>query len=114
MANPILTKSFIAGADTRPNRCVKFSDSGTVIEAVLAADRVVGVSKPQLTVASGDRVDVVLLGIADAIAGAAVTRGDLVTSDTTGAVITLAGATQEIGTALESGVAGDIIPVLLS
>ena len=56
--------------------------------------------------------------IADVVLGGAVTRGDLLTSDANGAAITATAAAgtniRVIGIALVSGVAGDIIPVLLN
>ena len=114
MANPILRKSYIAGAVILPNTAVKFSASGTVVPATAGADSVIGITVPQLTAQVGDRVDVVLIGIADAAAGAAVTRGDLVASDATSRMITVSGSVRTVGIALESAVAGDIFPVLLS
>ena len=114
MANPILVKSFVAGAAVTPNRCVKMSASGTVILAAAAADLTIGVTKPQITGATGDRMDVVLSGSADTVCGGVVTRGTLVTSDANGAIVNAAAGNRAVGLALESGVAGDIVPVLVN
>jgi predicted RecA/RadA family phage recombinase len=92
---------------------VKFSASGTVVVAAASADNVIGVSVPMLTASAGDRVDVVHEGIADCVAGAAVTRGDAVMSDTAGKVITAASTNRVVGIALESGALNDVIPVKL-
>jgi hypothetical protein len=116
VANPILRKSYIAGAIIAPGTAVKFSASGTVVPSV-GADSMIGITVPQLTAQVGDRVDVVLIGIADAAAGGPVTRGDLLTADATGRMVTAVGfGTGEvriIGKALESAVVGDIFPVLI-
>jgi hypothetical protein len=114
VANPILTKSYIAGAICYPGTAVKFSASGTVVPATAGADSVIGITVPQLTAQVGDRVDVVLIGIADAVAGASVTRGDFVASDATSRMITVSGSVRTVGVALESAVVGDVFPVLLS
>lgn len=114
MANPILTKSYLAGGAIVPNRCVKFSASGTVVLSAAAADLSIGVTRPQITGASGDRMDVVLGGIADTVCGDVVTRGTVVTSDVNGAIVNAAAGNRAVGIALESGVAGDIVPVLVS
>lgn len=117
MANPILTKSYIAGAIIPPNMAVKFSASGTVIPSV-GADSFIGITVPQLTTQVGQRVDVVLVGIADAAAGGTITRGDLLTVDATGRMVTGVGfgstGVRIIGIALESAVVGDIFPCLLN
>lgn len=114
MANPILTKSYVAGGAIGPNRVVKFSASGTVVLSAAAADLSIGVTRPQITGATGDRMDVVLEGIADTICGGVVTRGNAVTSDANGAIVNAVAGNRGIGVALESGVAGDIVPVLIS
>jgi hypothetical protein len=115
VGNPILRKSFNAGGTIGPGLAVKFgASSGTVVVAAAGADPVIGITVPQLTPNTGDRVDVILLGIADAVAGAGVTRGDKLMSDAAGKMITAVGTVTIVGTALESAVAGDVFPVLLS
>jgi hypothetical protein len=113
VANPILRKAFTAGAIIPPGTAVKFSASNTVVPSV-GGDSMIGITVPQLTAQVGDRVDVVLIGIADAAAGGVVTRGDLVTSDATGRMITAVAPARVLGKALESAVAGDIFPVVLA
>jgi hypothetical protein len=113
VANPLLVKSYVAGGAVTPNRCVKFSASGTVVLSAAAADLTVGITKPQITGATGDRMDVVHSGIADAVCGGTVTRGTDVTSDAAGAIVNAVTDNRAVGVALESGVAGDIVPVLV-
>jgi len=130
--NPILTKNFTAGGTISPYRVAKFgADDNTVLQAAASTDSLLGVVNiPEGgDAASGDSVDVVIAGIANVEYGGNITRGDLLTSDANGKVVTAtrhthtentAGAyTQNattgtgtsgriIGVAMVSGVAGDI------
>lgn len=116
MSTPILTKSRNAGAAVRARRFVKFGGNNLdAVETTAATDLIIGVSE-QVDTPQGDRVDIVMLGITEIVCGAAVTRGQLLTSDADGRAITAApaaGANVRIGaTAMASaGAAGDIIPV---
>lgn len=87
MHNPILVKSFLASGAIAAMRAVKISAAGTVAQASAASDAVIGVSD-RLAAASGEPVDVVLSGIAEVQAGAAITVGALVTVDSNGKVVT--------------------------
>lgn len=118
MSNPILLKNFTAGAAIAPFRAVKFSAADTVIQAAAASDASIGICS-EVGPASGERCDIVLIGIANAEAGAAISGGALLTSDATGRVIAAAPAAganaRVIGLALDAAVAaGDIIRVLIS
>lgn len=114
--NSLLEKKFAAGAAIGANLIVKFgADDDTVIVAAAATDSLLGVV--HLGPASGEPVDVMTHGIADVIAGGAITRGALVTSDAAGKAVAAApGAgvnNRVLGVAMRSAVANDIIPVLL-
>jgi hypothetical protein len=113
VSNQILKKSYLAGASgITPNSIVKFSASGTVVLAAATGDLQIGVTDSFCNPNQGDRLDVMHIGIADVKLGGTVARGNLVTSDASGnAVLLVSGIS--VGMALESGVAGDIIPVLL-
>jgi hypothetical protein len=118
MSNPELFKSFTAGGAINAYRIVKLSTATTAVAAAAATDSLIGVSA-DLTVASGERVDVLLEGIAFVEAGAAVTIGAQVTSDSVGRCVTAAPAAgvnnRVIGIAMEdASAAGDVIRVLLS
>lgn len=109
---------FNAGGTVRPNRIVKIGAADqAVVEAAAAADLPVGVSAPTVTVGSGERVDVVMSGVHEVIAGGAVTRGTWVASDANGAAVAASPAAGVnngvIGVALESAVAGDLFAVLV-
>lgn len=111
--NPQGVKAFTAGATIAPYTIVKFSASGTVIPAAASTDSIIGVSRGLLTANVGDRVDVILDGIADVVCGGTVTRGGKVMSDASGNALDLTSTNRQLGIALESGVSGDRIPVLL-
>ncbi|MBF0415602.1 MAG: DUF2190 family protein [Magnetococcales bacterium] len=116
--NPILTVAFTAGATINPNRIVKFdATDSVVIQAAAATDAILGVAN-YLGAATGDRVDVCLVGLADVEYGGAITRGALLTSDANGKAVAAAPAAgvnnRIIGVAMVSGVSGDIAPVLIN
>jgi hypothetical protein len=113
VSNQILKKNYIAGANgITPNSIVKFSGSGQVVLAAATGDLQIGVTDSFCNPSAGDRLDVMHLGIADVKLGGTVARGQLVTSDLNGNGVLLVSGIS-VGIALESGVAGDIIPVLL-
>lgn len=115
--NPILTKNYAAGAAINPCRFVKMGSSDyNVIQATDGSAAILGASE-QIAAASGERVDVVRSGLAYVELGDTVTRGQHLTSDSVGraipAVIVAGTALNTGGQAEISGVAGDIIPVML-
>ena len=116
-----LVKTFLAGAAIQPARLVKFdADDRTVIQGAAAADAVFGVSDstPIGAAATGERVDVVMSGIAPVTYGGNVTRGQLLMSDSTGRAIAATAAAgtnvRTAGVAMVSGVVGDIGDISLS
>ncbi len=117
MANPGLVKSMVAEAAVLPYRVVKFGTAdGQVIQAAAAADALVGVADNLGQSTAGHRVDVVLDGIAEAEVGAGVTRGALLSADSSGRVIAATAAAganvRVIGVAMASATnAGEIIPI---
>ncbi|MEQ8577571.1 MAG: DUF2190 family protein [Balneola sp.] len=118
MNNPDLVKTFDAGAAVARHRIVKFgADDDKVVQAAAVGDALIGVSA-ELDIASGERVDVVISGIAEVEYGGNVTRGALLTTDADGKAVAAAPATgvnnSVIGRAGESGVDGDIGSVILA
>lgn len=113
MANPGLVKSMVAEAAVLPYRVVKFGTAdGQVIQAAAAADASVGVADNLGQTDAGYRVDIILNGIAEAEAGAAVARGARLTADASGRVIAAASGNIVIGVAMAAaGAAGEIIPI---
>jgi len=112
MANPNLIRNFKAEAAVGKFLIVKLGAAdGQVLQGAAVADKLIGVST-DIDAAINERCDVILDGVADVIYGAAVTRGDLLTTDANGKAVTAApGAgvnNRVIGTALVSGVLNDV------
>lgn len=122
-SNKSLVKSFKATAAIAAYIAVKFgADDQTIALATAVGDLTIGftneIAATALDVTNGNLVDVVLEGIAEATAGAAITRGARLTIDSIGRVITAAPGTgvnnQIIGIAMASAASADeIIPVLI-
>lgn len=118
MSNPILQKNYVAGGAIAAHTIVKLSSSDTtVVAAAAATDALIGVVN-EVGPANGERCDVIMAGIAFVLAGAAVTRGALLTADASGRAVATAPAAgvnnRVIGAALESaGAAGEIIRALI-
>jgi hypothetical protein len=89
-----------------------------VLQASAASDLILGVCVQPGAVASGDRCSVVMEGVANVTLGGSVTRGNEITADANGKGVAAApggGANNRIvGVALQSGVAGDSIEVLVA
>ena len=118
MSNPLLFKAYVAGGAINPYRIVRITNADTVEQAAAVLNTLIGVNT-DLPIVSGERVEVMMQGIAWVEAGAAIAVGVPVTSDSSGrgiAAAPAAGANQRIiGFALDAAVAaGDQIRVLLS
>lgn len=115
MTQLVLDTNGVAGAAINPYRILKFGNAdGKWQQAAAATDLLAGVSGP-LTIASGERVDVKRIGIAEVEYGGTITRGQKLTTDANGkAVAATSDGDQIIGIAEVSGVAGDIGSVLLA
>lgn len=112
--NLLLSKTYVAGGAIAANCFVKFgADDNTVVAAAAATDAIIGVND-NIARVTGDRTDVIHIGIADVKLGTGgITRGAEVTSDATGQGVAGASTNRIGGVALTSGVAGDIVPVLV-
>lgn len=118
MTRPLLEKEFVAEAAINPYRIVKFGASDdNVLQAAAATDALIGVVEG-VAPALGERCAVVTHGIAEVKLGGTVVRGGPITSDASGQGVAAAPAAANnnrlIGFALQSGVAGDVINVLVS
>jgi hypothetical protein len=113
-----IEKSVKAGAAITAFTVAKFgTDDDTMLPGAANTDLLVGIF--QHAADSGAEVRVMLSGISRLKLGTGgITRGALVTVDASGQGIALAGAAgtnvQAIGIAMASGVAGDIVPVLIA
>ena len=130
----VVSKAMKAGGVIGKYNIVKFGvDDEHVIEAAAAGDSALGVAQ-NAAVAEEDAVRVMVIGISRVKLGGTVTRGDFLTSDANGegvaatrhahtentagtytqnATTAAAAASNVIGRALKSGVAGDIVPIVL-
>jgi|CXWL01.1.fsa_nt_gi hypothetical protein len=113
---PILTKSFKAGAAIAASRFIKMGAADwAAIQAADAAAPILGVSAPNVAAATDQSVDVVMDGIALVECGGVVTRGQFVEADANGKAVNaniVAGALKYVGgIALETGAAGELVPV---
>lgn len=117
--NPGLIKSYVAGGAIKQFAPVKFGGvAGQVVEATAAADLVVGICYQPGGAASGQRVDVVLSGAADALFGGVVAAGAKVVAGAGGTVVAAAPAAganaHVLGIALVATASGDVAPIFLS
>lgn len=115
MAFEIPGFSFTRDADadltTKQFFCVKAAAGG---EIALSGDGEAILGILQNDPNTGEAGNVMSAGISKAVAGAAITEGDLIASDANGKIITAASADRTIGQALDAASAdGDIIEVLL-
>ena len=116
---PLLINSFAATAALAAYTAVKFgADDNTVVAATTATDNVIGFTDEIGMTASalnmGLKVNVVVAGIAEATAGGTVTRGDRLTVNAAGQVVTAAAGNVQCGVAMASAVANSVIPVLIN
>ena len=117
MSNPVLIRNYTAGGAITAFRAVRLSAAETVVQVTAATDAAIGFCM-DVAPATGERVDVVHIGIAFAEAQGVVSLGDLLAITAIGRVITAAPAAgvnaRIIGMALEASTAtGDIIRVLV-
>jgi len=111
---PLLDKAWDAGAAVEPYRFIKFgADDDHVIQAAAASDSMIGVSGQVGADAAEDRIDVTLVGIGEIELAATLARGAQVTADANGKAVAATDGDYVGGKILMSGVAGDIVPILL-
>lgn len=124
MAEQLLIKTFVAGETLAAHRFVKASSTDGEVTYADAGEVPFGItdrvgSPPTVpaavTVASGERVDVVLMGITDILLAGSVSFGDFIvpTADGKGITADPSGTECAGGIALADGDADEIIPVLI-
>ena len=111
----ILTVAYVADGDISAYRIVKpGSADGQVTQSSADDDKNIGVCT-RVPAGSGERVEIVRLGIAPVEYGADVAAGELLTADADGkATPTTTAAKRYVGVAEVAGAAGDIGSVLLA
>lgn len=111
--NPLLDKTYTAGGTILPYRLLTFGTSDTLlIQATAATDGLLGLSG-QVGAASGEPVDITLVGVGEVTLGDTVTRGQRLTADSAGRGIPAVSGNVVGGVALKSGVVGNVVPMLL-
>jgi hypothetical protein len=113
-----IVKTFIAATAIAHNRLVKAgANDGEVALATASTDAIIGVVDYPSGAAIGERVDVVLFGEAEVIAGGTITPGAFITADAAGAAIAAAPAAgvnaRTPGLLLINAVSGDIARALI-
>jgi hypothetical protein len=104
---PLLTQTATASATLTANRFVTFAGAVPLADA-----NTYGVVRQAAV--SGNKITVDVIGTAMVEAGAAITAGATLKTDSSGRAITWATSGVKVGLALQSaGAAGDIIEVLL-
>jgi hypothetical protein len=117
---PTLIRNFTAGAGgVAQYQIVKLGAAdGEVVAAAAVGDTLIGVSVQPGTAAQGQRVDVAIDGVVEVLAGGTITRGAWLTTTASGQAVAAAPSAGVnngvIGVALQSAVAGDVIPCLLA
>jgi hypothetical protein len=114
-----LTINRAASAAIAQFRIVRLSGDLTVAQSAAATDAHFGIcAQPGGATTANSDCDVAVRGIVEAEYGGAVTRGDLLTSDSSGRVITATAAVganvRIIGMALTTGVLADVQEILIS
>jgi hypothetical protein len=112
--------AFEAGGTVNNFRLVKFGSGDRIaVQADAATDAIIGVADVAATsCATGEKFDVVLEGVFPVTYGGNVTRGQFLTSNSSGQAIPAAPSAGSnvsvIGRALVSGVSGDLGSVLIN
>jgi len=113
MHTPGLTKNFVADGDLEKySFAAAGEDDGTAAQAAGATAPILGVTTI-VGAADGERVDVILDGIAYVTAGGTIAYGAQVTANSAGKAVT-ASTGHSAGIALEAATADDVIPVLIT
>ncbi|WP_069353863.1 DUF2190 family protein [Burkholderia cenocepacia] len=110
----ILVSNYFAAAAIGAHLLIAYGDADDQVKAGAgsAGEKLLGAST-DVGAATGERVDVVLLGPTPVVYGAAVTRGDRIKADAQGRAVPAAAGEASVGEALLSGVVGDIGSVLI-
>lgn len=108
------TKTFIASGAISHRRLVKFTATDNVVAlATAATDIIAGVADCPGGAVDGERVDIILLGPAEVVAGGTIAPGALITAGAAGAAVAAAPAAGvnnvTAGFTLAGAVSGDFV-----
>ncbi len=119
MYNQAKIVPFVANTTVSGRTIVQVTSADKQVSPADASSNILGVSA-ELDKVAGEVVDVIVDGVAEVKAGGTITRGDFLTADANGNAITLTDALMQggrkyvLGLALDSGVSGDYISVLVA
>jgi hypothetical protein len=113
MANPDLIKTYVAQGAIPAYHLVKFGTVDYSVTVGTDATGLVGVTT-EIAAADGEAVDIIHDDIAFVQLGGTVTRGDPITGDANGCGMHAILGQRSVGIAIQSGVVGDVIEVLLA
>lgn len=108
---PATVLTYTAAASITPKRIVHFGTAaGHVQMSLVATAAHIGVSASEVLAPTGSEVPIAVDGVVEVEAGAAITQGAVLTSDTAGRAVTAVATNAAWGVALESAaVVGNII-----
>lgn len=113
--NRLLAKTFIVSAEVPARRIVRLNAAAGLLPSNSAAREHIGVSDTVGPIAIGGRCDVILVGVPEVEAGAAIAPGASVTSDAIGRAVTAGPGDIAIGFTIDGAEAvGDFIPLVLA
>lgn len=112
MHNPTLIKTLIADGDISGDRLIVLKGDGYVSQADDTAQHILGATD-RLGARPGDRIDVILQGIAEVQAGETITAPAVVTANAQGQAVVAASGNASAGLAITSASAGEVVSVLL-
>lgn len=112
MHNPQLIKSFDASGAIASHRIVQLDSNGQAKQAASSNDAMIGTT--ELAYSSGDRTDVAVEGIVEVQAGASVSIGDFITSDSNGKAVPADDRDNVIGVAISAASDGEYASVRLA
>lgn len=115
--NDILSLGWDAGGVIADFQAVKLSDDMTVVQVAAEGDMWIGIPQWSVSAAeitAGKGASVRLIGTSLVRVGVGgVTRGTIAVCDATGKAVASNSGARPLGLVLVSGVAGDLVPVLL-
>lgn len=104
------TKSFVAAGPIGHRRFVKFTaNDGEVALATAATDLIAGVTDYPSGAKAGERIDVILLGPAEVVAGGAITPGANITAGADGVAVAAAAGSATAGFVMTAAAQGDFV-----
>lgn len=112
MHNPMLIKTFNADGDIGDDKFIVLQNDGSVSQANSASQYILGATD-RLGARHGDKIDIILQGIAEVQAGETITAPAVVTANDHGQAVVAPNGNPSAGLAITSAAAGEVVSVLL-